>query len=389
MFGLRYRIATSKRSWPNAASQWITQRSIDGPKIRGCNRQLGSSSEGADRSILADGRDLREDQRALNPTEGTCPTFIPGDYLVFTIPDEQGAPVTREYSISQQSSDGLRVTIKHEAAPKGIDVPPGIASSYFHGKLSKGDIVTAYGPAGKFALNQSSDRPVVLLSGGVGQTPLLAMLQALAAQGSRETVFIHACEHGGVHALGQEVRDLQTSFDKLTSHICYANPRAQDSGYDSRGFVSRALLQQLMPDTPAEYYLCGPSAFMEAMYELLLSLDVDEDLIHYEFFGPATLLKTARPKSAPTPQAANMPLITFALSGVQVAWNPDIPNLLELAEEHGVMADYSCRAGTCDTCKTKITAGAVDYPEEPMERPEQGFALLCCAVPKGDVTLDI
>ncbi|TLP61621.1 2Fe-2S iron-sulfur cluster binding domain-containing protein [Parasedimentitalea maritima] len=325
----------------------------------------------------------------LNPSTGACPDFVPGDYLVFTVPDEQGAPVKREYSISQRSIDGLRVTIKHETAPNGKDVPPGIASSYFHDKLSEGDTVTAYGPAGKFALNQTSDRPVVLLSGGVGQTPLLAMLQALAAQGSRETVFIHACEHGGVHALGQEVRDLQSSFDKLASHICYANPRPQDGGYDSSGFVTRALLQQLMPKTPAEYYLCGPGAFMKAMYALLLSLDVDEDLIHYEFFGPATLLKSTRPKSAPTPQAANMPQITFAQSGMQVAWDPDIPNLLELAEEHGVMADYSCRAGTCDTCKTRVTSGEVEYPEEPMERPATGFALLCCAVPKGDVTLDI
>ena len=278
-------------------------------------------------------------------------------------------------------------------------------SEYFHQQLQVGDSLIAYGPVGKFKL-QSSARPVVLLGGGVGQTPLLAMAHALAEQGTRATTFIHACENGAVHALGAEITALKQSFKLLRSYVCYANPRSCDrlgSDYQSSGFISKEILQSLLVLDDYEFYLCGPGPFMQAMYNHLQQLGVDDGRIFYEFFGPATLLKkaaatveavklpvptTAADDSQPGTDSAS-PLITFSRSGFAVPWDPEFENLLEFAEEQDLMPDFRCRAGTCDTCKTKILQGQVSYPDEPMALPEEGYALICCAIPKGSISIDL
>ena len=330
----------------------------------------------------------------LRPTQGDCPEFIPGDYLVFDIPSELGSDnVRREYSVSQGNAEWLRVTIKREDAPNGLNVPAGLGSAYFHDKVNEGDIVRAYGPSGKFALNRSSNKPVVLLGGGVGQTPLLAMLHSLSEQGTRETVFIHACKDGDVHAMANEVRGVQGRFPKLQSYTCYETPLdtdVQGKDFDSAGYITKEILKSLIPSEPTEFYLCGPGPFMETMYGYLSEFDVDDDLINYEFFGPATLLKTKATRTAPTKETQSDALqVTFSKSDVTVPWDPEIDNLLELAEEYGVMADYSCRAGSCESCKASITAGEIQYIEEPFENPGDDFVLLCVASPKSNVTIDI
>ncbi|MCJ8297592.1 MAG: 2Fe-2S iron-sulfur cluster-binding protein [Pseudomonadales bacterium] len=342
----------------------------------------------------------------LQPVLGECPEYTPGEYLVFELTDSNGNKVKREYSISNWSKQLLRITIKREDPPLQMpDLPAGVMSEYFHQQLQVGDSLTAFGPAGKFNL-QSSTRPVVLLGGGVGQTPLLAMAHALAEQGSRATTFIHACENGAVHALGAEITALKQSFKLLRSYVCYANPRSCDrlgSDYQSSGFISKEILQSLLVLDDYEFYLCGPGPFMQAMYNHLQQLGVDDSRIFYEFFGPATLLK----KAAVTTEAIKLPLattvaddsqpdadntnpvITFSRSGFSVPWDPEFENLLEFAEEQDLMPDFSCRAGTCETCKTKIVQGQVSYPDEPMELPEEGYALICCAIPKGNISLDL
>jgi ferredoxin-NADP reductase len=204
-------------------------------------------------------------------------------------------------------------------------------------------------------------------------------------------MFIHACENGNVHALGQEMRDLATANDNLSVHTLYRAPTDVDQqgrDYDTAGMITRELLDALVPDTNADFYLCGPGPFMGAMYETLLNMDIDPDRISYEFFGPATVLKPKTKSSDPVAPSGG-PIITFSKSGVEVPWDPAEENLLEFAEENGVMVDYSCRAGTCVTCMTKVTKGSVNYPVEPFERPEEGFALLCCCVPDGDLELDV
>lgn len=325
----------------------------------------------------------------LSPRTPLARDFVAGEYLIFEHLSETGEAVRREYSISGARGDDLRVTIKREAAPE-VGVPDGVLSTHFHDVIRAGDTVKAGGPMGAFTLDRTTDNPVVLLSGGVGLTPVVAMAHELAGT-TRETVFVHACENGEVHALGREMRKLAADHANLSTHTLYRAPTDADQlgrDYDTKGVITRELLEGLTPSITAEFYLCGPSPFMTAMYDILLEMGADPDKISYEFFGPATLLKPK--KATPSkPAAAGGPVITFAKSGVAVPWDPAEENLLEFAEENGVMIDYSCRAGTCVTCMTKVKKGKVSYPVAPFEQPDDGFALLCCCVPDGDLELDV
>jgi ferredoxin-NADP reductase len=325
----------------------------------------------------------------LEPRTPLARTFVPGEYLIFEHQPETGDPVRREYSISGTRGDEIRVTIKHETAPED-GMADGIMSTRFHNGVCVGDAVKAAGPMGAFTLDRTTERPVVLLSGGVGLTPVVAMAHDLAGT-PRETVFIHACENGKVHALGQEMHDLAVANNNLSIHTLYRAPTEADQqgrNYDTAGVITRDLLDRLVPGTHADFYLCGPGPFMAAMYDTLLEMNVDPDRISYEFFGPATVLKPKKTTEA-KPAASDAPMITFAKSGVEAAWDPAEENLLEFAEENGVMVDYSCRAGTCVTCMTKVTKGSVSYPVDPFEQPKEGYALLCCCVPDGDLELDV
>jgi ferredoxin-NADP reductase len=231
-----------------------------------------------------------------------------------------------------------------------------------------------------------------LLSGGVGITPMMAMAHELVEAGTRDVAFIHACENGRVHAMGSEVRKLAADNANMSAHFLYRTPDRQDRAgvdYDTHGMVDQALLETLLPAGECDFYLCGPGPFMQAMYDMLHDMGVATDRIQYEFFGPASVLKPkgAAPKVAST--NASGPQITFAKSGVTAGWDAESENLLEFAEDQGVMVDYSCRAGTCTTCKTKVLSGTVAYPIPPFEQPEDGYALLCCSKPDGDLELDV
>ncbi len=332
----------------------------------------------------------------LQPESGGLPAFCPGEYLIFDLPcGADGGNIRREYSISGQIGDALRVTIKRE--PALADHPPGQASGYFHDQITQGSTVRAAGPFGQFQLDRASNRHPVLLSGGVGLTPLVAMARELVAAG-KSTTFIHACEDGSVHAMAAELRDLAQTSKALTTHFCYRLPRHQDKpgrDYDSTGFLTAGTLQSLLPLADYDFYLCGPGPFMQAIYEILIGLGVREERISYEFFGPATLL---RPRKAAThlPPAAVLdgktdtgPMVHFAKSGLSIAWDPALENLLAFAEEQGLMPDHSCRAGTCESCKTKVLTGDTEYLFQPFEVPADGTVLICCSKPRGDVTLDL
>ena len=242
----------------------------------------------------------------------------------------------------------------------------------------------------------------MLLSGGVGLTPLVAMAHSLCAEGTRRTWFIHACEGSGVHALGEEIRRLPKRCDKLKVHVCYRAVASHDQlgvNHDSEGLVTRELLQSLLPLDDYDFYLCGPAPFMEAVYSLLEDLGVREERIRYEFFGPATILKRRPPRvesavaAAPADLASDdgtapaARVITFAKSGRTAVWTDSCDNLLEFAEAQALNPAFSCRAGICFTCACGILEGDVDYHMEPLDTPPPGVVLLCCSRPRGSVTL--
>lgn len=332
-------------------------------------------------------------------------SFEPGQFLVFRIPvtnhdGSENAYVLRNYSVSGPpgTKRHYRITVKREAA-SAAGLPGGISSCFLHDVVEVGHLLTAEGPRGDFVLDRTSSRPVVLLSGGVGLTPMVSMLHWLASTSDRRAVFIHACESGDVHALRDEVTGLVATRPGLNAHYCYRSPTERDKAerrFDSEGFVSREILQSLLPIDDYEFYLCGPPPFMQAVYGILRGLGVPKQRIAYEFFGPATVLEPeAAPSRAitppPEPVDASSPATTveFRKSGGRAVWDGKSESLLAFAEEQGLSPEFSCRAGICGTCKSHLIEGEIAYFEEPLDDLETGEVLLCCSKPLGSVVLDI
>jgi len=330
-------------------------------------------------------------------------SFEPGQFLVFRFPARDGSGfVLRNYSVScsPENPGRYRITVKREAAPSPT-VPDGLSSCHLHDRVDVGDVLIAEGPRGEFVLARDSNRPAVLLSGGVGLTPLVSMLHALASQTERRVTFIHACDNGDVHALRDEVESLARSRPGVSVHFCYRFPTEADKAlghHHSEGVVSRDLLQSLLPLDDYDFYLCGPSPFMQAVHGNLRSLGVPKQRIAYEFFGPATLFEPAddrqAPAVAPRPvaqldTASGAMTVEFRKSGLKAVWDGAAESLLAFAEDQGLAPEFSCRAGICGTCKSNLVAGDVDYFEEPLDELGAGEVLLCCSKPRGPVVLDI
>lgn len=338
----------------------------------------------------------------LEAADGSAlPTFRAGQFLVFRIPTgDVGGHVLRNYSLSGSPDDlsHYRISVKRE--PSGApDLPVGLSSNHLHDSVGVGDILMAQGPRGEFVMDEVSDRPAVLLSGGVGLTPMIAMLHALAHHSSRRALFLHACENGDVHALRAEVDTLIGMRPGLSVHYCYRTPTAADRAarhFHSEGVITRDVLQSLLCLDDYDFYLCGPLPFMQAMYQTLRDLGVSKARIAYEFFGPVTVLdaETEPTPIRPTADTAPMPAagaitIAFRKSGIVAEWDANAQSLLSFAEDQGLTPDFSCRAGICSTCKSQLVSGDVTYFEEPLEDLEPGEVLLCCSRPTSAIVLDI
>ena len=329
----------------------------------------------------------------------SLPAFMPGQFLTLrlAIPGQPGA-VTRTYSLSDSPDrrDYYRVSIKREGAPENrSDLPPGVGSSYFHDQVDVGTKLQVAPPRGKFALDPQSDRPVVLLSAGVGLTPMISMLNAIVESGAGSPVwFIHGARSGREHAFGAHVRRIALDHDNVEVHVRYSRPETRDvegRDFNSTGRLDTALVKALLPANDLDFYLCGPSMFMRDLYRGLRDWSVPEHRIHYEFFGPGSALedKEASAASATTADCCTEIEVTFARSGVTANWQPTSGSILELAEAHGLSPAYSCRSGICHTCECGLEAGEVEYVEQPMDPPEEGAVLICCSTPKTDVVLDV
>ena len=326
---------------------------------------------------------------SLRRVDGKAPaTHEPGQFLPIRldIPGED-APALRTYTISDApNGERYRLSIKREGGSA-------LASNYLHDNAKAGFRLEAMAPRGKFVLDRSSERPVVLISGGVGITPMIAMTNFIINEGHRtrnfrKTFFIHGARNGRAHAFGDHIRALAAEHDNLTAHIRYSDPGDDDrlgETHDSEGFVDVALLKQVLPFDDYDFYLCGPPPFMQALYDGLIDIGVRDDRIHYESFGPATVLKhDAEPAQPPERgEPADGPVtVSFSKSDIEAIWTPETGTLLELAEQAGLAPDYACRSGTCGTCATRIRCGTVDYLEAPSAVPDDGEILICSATPR-------
>jgi ferredoxin-NADP reductase/ferredoxin len=316
----------------------------------------------------------------------------PGQCLTLRIPTGAAERrVLRNYSLSGPPTAGYyRIAVKRE--------PDGTASVYLHSRLAIGDRLDVAAPRGTFILDRTS-APVLLVSAGIGATPVLSMLHELATDhAEREIWWLHGARSGREHCFAAEARTLLSSLPNVRTYIFYSRPSLEDReglDFDREGRLTAAQLEDLDPPRSAEAYLCGPAAFMDEISAGLSAIGVDASHIHTEPFGPAPPLtpgiasSPARTPHPPAGQPGDGPTIDFARSNLAVPWSSDYESLLELAEACDIPTRWSCRTGVCHNCETTLIAGAVAYDPEPVEPPADGSALICCSQPRVDVVLDL
>lgn len=288
-------------------------------------------------------------------------------------------PLIRTYTLSTAPSDGYyRISVKRD----------GLVSSWLHDHLHQGDILEARAPAGDFTVDASSNRPLVLLAGGVGITPMLAMARHLVFEGRRTqrmrpVVLFHASRSKHDRAFDRELAELEIGVIRVLS-----DTRGARAGidYDAEGRIDMPLLSRYLPFGDYEFYLCGSPSFSQSLYDGLRGYGVADDRIHAEAFGPASLQRTGDPQKAGPerlPPATTSIPVTFIDSLKEARWEPGSGTLLELAEARGLAPEFSCREGHCGTCKTRLLKGAVSYLKEPAAKLGDDEVLVCCAVPAG------
>ncbi len=316
----------------------------------------------------------------------------PGQFITLRLgPGAGGSSLVRSYSLAGAPSDAhYRIGVKVE--------PHGAAGHFIRTDIGVGDRVDVGAPRGSFILDDSA-RPVVLASAGVGVTPMLAMLHGLREDGStREIWWIHGARNRAEHAFAEDAASLLGGFAHVHRRICYSRPGPADRvgrDYDVVGHVTAATLDAAAVPPDGEYYLCGPTAFMESLRDALVARAVPAERVHTEIFGahapmtPGVVAGSTRAPHPPDGTRGIGPRVTFARSGLDAQWSDAHASILELAEACDVPVRWSCRAGVCHTCETGLVDGRVEYEPEPLESPAVGNLLLCCARPETDLTLDL
>ncbi len=330
--------------------------------------------------------------RLEDPNGAPLPAAQPGQYLTLRVQtDAQQRALLRNYSLSgAPGADDYRITVKHE--------DNGAVSGYLHTRLRVGDLLDVAAPRGRFILD-GTDAPVLLISAGIGATPVLAMLQALTQERSdREIWWLHGARNGHEHPFAAETRALLAALPNAHAHVYYSRPDPDDvegRDFDCAGRLTATSVSELGPPSDAQAYICGPTAFMDAISAALAGLGFDGSRTHTEVFGPAPgSTPGIKATSAPAPhppggEPGSGPMIAFARSDLAVPWGDDYQSLLELAEACDVPVRWSCRSGVCHTCETTLIAGKVVYRPDPVEPPTAGSTLICCSEPRDDLVLDL
>ena len=328
----------------------------------------------------------------LEPIDGQpLPVFQAGQFVVLRMLVEQGkSPALRSYSLSDlPAADHFRISVKNESN--------GIGSSFLCNRAREGDLLDVSAPRGSFILRPSPS-PVVLLSAGVGATPVMSMLHTLAAEKSqREIWWIYGTRNGVDHPFAEESRSLLKQLSRGRRFIVYSRPAANDqvgADFDAPGHIDTALLEKIGVSQGSDFYLCGPPSFLQNMRDGLRNWGVLVENVHTEIFGSldaitpgmAQVVHTPHPPQGPR---GSGPPVSFARSGITAAWDSKFGSLLELAEACDVPVRWSCRTGVCHTCMTGLIGGSIIYNPEPLERPAPGNVLVCCSQPTADVTLDL
>jgi uncharacterized protein len=328
---------------------------------------------------------------ALRPKDGAAlAQYRAGQFLTVRLQTSAGRMVTRTWSLSDYDEEGTayRLTIRRAANGQG--------STHLHDLATVGDSLDVRSPAGAFALDRSTVFRVVLISAGIGVTPVLAMLKAHAARADAPPLlWIHTTRNGGTHTLRTEVERIVRNNPLFRSHVVYTAPRPEDRAgidYDSAGRLTSAQILQLLganyscrpfgrqielPSQAGLFYICGPQEFERSVRSTLTESGVAASAIYSEGFGRGLVDQVSAVISSE---------VRFRRAGITATWESDDGlSLLELAEQQGLMPPSSCRAGSCLTCEAALIRGELTYNPQPMCEPGQGRVLICCARPASAV----
>ncbi len=335
--------------------------------------------------IVAESEGVRSFE--LSAVDGRhLPKFVAGQHIVVKIPSAGAAPLIRMYSLCGPVSEtSYRIGVKAELN--------GLGSDYLHQHVRVGDRLEISAPRGSFTLAQNTC-PLILLGAGIGITPLLAMLYAVAAAGGhREVWWIYSTQDKGHYPFREEVQRISRGLAGFRGQTMFTRPHSGDipgHDYDGKGRLTLEKLKQLDLPGDGDYYLCGPGGFMIEISAAFKSLGVAGSSIKQEAFGNlAVAVDGKQPPHLPEGPAGEGPLVDFAKSGIGFKWHPRFASLLEAAEASDVPVNWSCRVGVCHRCETTLFSGEVNYTTAPLDQPTNGNVLLCCSVPRTDVQLDL
>jgi ferredoxin-NADP reductase/MOSC domain-containing protein YiiM len=392
------RIPSLSSGWRRSLEALLTQAQKGGATTGNAGLGAASGPPPAWRGFrpLRVSRKVRESGHVtslmLEPADGRpLAAALPGQFVVLRLGPTSLPALMRSYSLSgEPGAPYYRVSIKRESH--------GAASAYVDEELKVGDIVQTSAARGDFTL-RPGETPVVLLSAGIGTTPVLAMLHALAAEATtREIWWLYGTRNGREHPFAEETRGLLKALAHRHGHVCYSSPDPEDRlnvDFDTAGRLNARLLHKLNLPVNGDFYICGPSTFMSDLTAGLTALGVGPGRIHTEMFGagpsrtPGIAASPHRPPHLPTGPAGTGPMVSFARTGLNVRWTSSFQSLLELAEACDVPVRWACRTGVCHTCESGLVAGKIGYHPDPVDAPMDGNLLICCSQPEGDVVIDL
>jgi len=323
--------------------------------------------------------------------------FKAGQHLSIKLPSSAGqAAIIGTYTISSAPEQPYyRISVKKE--------PNGNISKYLHNNLQLHDVIDVKAPLGDFYIDPTETRPAVLIAGGVGITPMISMALHIANQGTltrhlRPLTIFHAAKTTSQRAFEKDFTLLEQQTDGKIRYISLiSQPTAYEKSgrnFTGTGRLTADIYQQILPLNDYDFYLCGPSAFMQSQYDILTRLGVNDNRIFAETFGPSSLNRTQKithnEPNLTIEQEADTSVIKFKKSSFEQAWHAGDKTLLETAEDHGITPEFSCRTGNCGACKTALLSGKVTYRTQPTASINNNEVLLCCAVPaKGSTTVEV
>ena len=399
--GLRraVRIPALSLDWQGSMQALLTAAEAGG-KTGNAGLGLGASAPLAWRGfhpvVVVASREESADVRSFEfaADDGSpLPPALPGQYIMVRMkPDLDAPPVTRSYSLcGPPGNPTYRIAVKNEQ---------GLASGFLHQSVRAGSHLEISAPRGSFTLAAAAT-PIVLISAGVGVTPMLAMLHGAGATdigASRAVWWLHSARDRAHHSFAKEVDDLLVALHASHRCVTYSRPEPADmlgQDFDRPGHLSLELFREFGIPLDADFYLCGPSSFLEDFQKGLAAWGIPWPRVHVEVFGP-TASKTpgiasvaAALSHRPNGPAGSGPTVTFSRSGLAVPWDTRFGSLLELAEACAVPVRWACRSGVCHNCESGLIEGELAYAPEPLDPPAEGNALICCSAPKTAVELDL